>query len=100
VAIGPTTVKVSWDGQEKEFSPISAGGPGGPPGPRAGGERPGPPSGSAPMVVTGGRQGAGRGGPEMSPEDRERMRERFMNMTPEERQRLREERRQRLGGRS
>jgi hypothetical protein len=123
VAIGPTSVKVVWDGSEKEFYPIMSGGsegPGGRPGPerdaaRAEGGRPG----RAEMVVVGSEAGPtpGRGGMpgfgriggrmgNVSEQDRERMRtemqairERFMNASPEERERMREEMRQRFAER-
>lgn len=123
IAIGPTSVRIEWDGSEKEFYPIMSGsseGPGGRPGSereaaRAEGGRPG----RAEMVVVGSEAGPvpGRGGMpgfgrmggrmgDMSEQDRERvrtemqeMRERFMNASPEERQRLREEMRQRFADR-
>ncbi len=102
LAIEPTKVKVVWNGQEKEFTPISSAGGGGPEGPgpgRKSGPRPPPPSGGAPVVVTGTPPGPGRsaglGG--LSPEERERRREQFKNMSPEERQRFLEEMRQRSG---
>lgn len=123
IAIGPTSVRIEWDGSEKEFYPIMSGGsegPGGRPGSgretaRAEGGRPG----RAEMVVVGSEAGPtfGRGGMpgfgrfggrmgDMSEQDRERirtemqaMRERFMNASPEERQRMREEMRQRFANR-
>jgi hypothetical protein len=107
VAIEPTKVKVAWNGQEKEFSPIGAGGSGGPAGARsaraertAPGNRPSR-AGGAQVVISGQRRGPGRGGlSSLSPEERQRMREQWQNMSPEERQRRREEMRQRFGGRS
>jgi hypothetical protein len=73
VAIEPTKVKVVWDGQEKEFSP---------------------------MVIAGERGGAMRGRfNSLSPEERQKMRQQWQSMSPEERQRRREEMRQRFGGR-
>jgi hypothetical protein len=103
VAIEPTLVKVVWDGQEKEFTPIGAGGSGGPPGPRvertAPSGRPGR-TGGAPVVISGQRRSAPREGfGALSPEERQRWREQFQNMSPEERQRRREEMRQRFEGR-
>src|SRR4030042_5546492 len=95
VAIGPTKVRIAWDGQEKEFSPISAGGSGGPggrPGPQrpSASGRPGP-GGSAKMVVTGSRGGAVRGGQGLSAEEREQIRQRWSSMSNDERQRYRDE---------
>jgi hypothetical protein len=103
VAIEPTKVKVVWDGQEKEFSPIGAGGSGGPA--RGRSERAAPSSrpgrtGGAPMVIAGERGGAMRGRfNSLSPEERQKMRQQWQSMSPEERQRRREEMRQRFGGR-
>jgi len=102
VAIEPTKVKVVWNGQEKEFSPITSGGAGGRPDqPGAMGGRPGP-GGAPKMVVTGGRRGSGpMSGPGLSKEEMENMRTQRQNAaTPEERQRLREAARQRAGRRS
>ncbi len=103
VAIEPTKVRIAWDGQEKDFSPIGAGGsgggPAGRPGPSRPGARPGPP-GKAQMVVTGARPGQPGSGPSrLTDEERQRLRERWQNMSPEERQQAREEMRQRLGTR-
>jgi len=101
LAIDPTKVRIAWEGQEKEFSPVESSGgeeePSGRRGPPRSGGRPGP--GDRPsMVATGSRSGpVGQGGMRLSPEEREKMRERFRNMSPEERQRAREEMRQRLG---
>jgi len=102
VAIEPTKVKIVWNGQEKEFSPIGSSGGGGRPdqrGPMGG--KPGP-GGPPRMVVTGGRGGSGEmPGPGLSREEMEKMREQFKNAaTPEERQRLREAARQRASRRS
>jgi hypothetical protein len=123
IAIGPTSVRIEWDGSEKEFYPIMSGGsegPGGRPGPgggtaRAEGGRPGRAemivigSEAGPMPGRGGMPGFGRFGGgmgDMSEQDRERirtemqtMRERFMNASPEERERMREEMRQRFAER-
>jgi hypothetical protein len=103
VAIEPTKVRVAWDGQEKEFSPIGAGGSGSPPGARAQrtapGSRPGR-SGGAQVVISGQRRGAPREGMgSMSPEERQRIREQWQSISPEERERRREELKQRFGGR-
>jgi hypothetical protein len=102
VAIGPTKVRIAWDGKEKEFSPIGSGGGDGQP------ERPGPsrpggrpaPAGKAQTVVTGARGGVAPAGRGLSAGEQDRMRAQWQNMSPEERQRAREETRQRLGGRT
>jgi hypothetical protein len=101
-AIEPTKVKIVWNGQEKEFSPITSGGGGGRPDqPGSMSGRPGP-GGPPQMVVTGGRRGPGQmqgSGP--SSEEMDRMREQWKNAsTPEEKQRLREAARQRAGRRN
>lgn len=103
VAIEPTKVKVAWNGEEKEFAPISAAGSGqagGPPSSRSGGR-----SGSAGNASAAGTN-AGRGprlsgrmGAGLSSAQRAQMRQRWQSMSPEERQRAREEMRQRLGAR-
>jgi len=100
VAIEPTKIKAVWNGQEKEFSPISAGaGPGGR------GDRPGAPGatpGAGPAGRAGGagsRRGSGPPAAGVSAEEQNQMRERWMNASPEEKQRLREEMRQKGGGR-
>lgn len=99
VAIEPTKVKVVWNGQEKEFTPMTSTGSGGPEGPGPG--RKGGPlmPGGPPMVVTSGRPGptGSQGQGIQSPEDWQKMREQWKNMSPEERQRYREETRARLG---
>jgi hypothetical protein len=100
-AIEPTKVKIVWNGQEKEFSPItSGGGAGGRPGqPGSAGGRPGP-GGPPRTVATGGRRGSGpMSGSGPSSEEMARMREQWKNASPEERQRLREAARQRAGRR-
>jgi hypothetical protein len=98
IAIEPTKVRIAWNGQEKEFSPIGSGGR--PDQPGSTGGRPGP-GGPPKMVVAGGRRGSGQmqgSGP--SSEEMSRMREQWKNaVTPEERQRLREAMRQRAGRR-
>lgn len=100
VAIEPTKVRVAWDGQEKEFAPIGAGGSGGPPDRRASPKNKPAPAAGARMVVTGRRRGPTREGPRsLSQEERDRLRERWTSMSPEERQRVREEMRERFGGR-
>jgi hypothetical protein len=101
-AIEPTKVKIVWNGQEKEFSPIASGGSaGGRPGqPGAAGGRPGP--GSPPkMVASGGRPKPGQMlGSGASAEEMNKMRKQWKSATPEERQRLRDAARQRAGRRS
>jgi hypothetical protein len=101
VAIEPTKVRIAWDGQEKEFSPIGSGGSGGRPDPRAmAGGRPGPgPGVPAKMVVTGSRQGPPREGQGLSPQDKESQRQRIMNMSEDEKQRYRDETRQKASRR-
>jgi hypothetical protein len=86
VAIEPTKVKVVWDGQEKEFSPI--GSSGGDAGGR--GDRSGPGAGirSGPGMAAG-----------VSSADRDKLRQQFMNASPEEKQRLREQMRANRGAR-
>jgi hypothetical protein len=99
VAIEPTKVKVVWDGQEKEFSPIGSSGSGRGDRPGPGGRASGP--GARGRAVAGGpSRGPGSQGPGTSPEEINRLRERFKNASPEERQRLRDEMRQKFGARS
>jgi len=99
VAIDPTKVRIVWEGQEQEFSPIASSGGGGQ-SERSGPSRPGArprPAGGPQMVVTGSRGGSpGQAGGGLSREEREKMREQFRNMSPEERQRAREQMRQRI----
>jgi hypothetical protein len=114
VAIEPAQVRIEWEGKEKVFAPISAGGFAGSGGPGRGGPggpemREGGRRGGAPMVSipAGGRPGFGEGGggPGLSAEERARMREgfesmraRFENMSEEERQAFRDRMRERRGG--
>lgn len=96
VAVGPTKVKVSWNGQETEFTPMAAEGKGGPPGsaPSPPG-RNGPPG--PPRAVAEGRGRGRSGGPAaVSPEEQAKFREQFRNASPEERQKLREAMQQRF----
>jgi hypothetical protein len=90
IAIEPTKVKVVWNGQEKEFSPIGSSGSGG----RGDGSGP---SGRMSGPGAGARQGPGMAAG-VSSADRDKPRQQFMNASPEERQRLREEMRQKMGG--
>lgn len=92
VAIEPTKVKIVWNGQEKEFSPIGAmGSPAGKPERGAFPNR--KPGAGAPgqVMVTGSRRGPGPQGSGPSAQEKEQKRQRWMNMSPEERQRLREQ---------
>jgi len=121
IAIGPASVRIEWDGNEKEFYPIMSGSSEGPERPMPGRETAraegGRPERAEMVVVRSeagpapGREGAFGGrmrGPmgDMSEAERERfrtemraMRERFMNATPEEREKLRDEMRARFGDR-
>jgi len=105
VAIEPTKVKIAWDGQEKEFTPIGSGGGGDPSRDRSGPSRSGgrPGAGNKAQVAAGNVGGApapaGQGGSQLSAEERERMRSQWQNMSPEERQQARQQMRQRLGRR-
>ncbi|MHC4521173.1 MAG: hypothetical protein ACYTAS_21470 [Planctomycetota bacterium] len=101
VTVGPTKVKVLWDGKETEFAPIvsgASGGPGGPPGARPSrGPRPGPPR-PGPTGQGGPRPKEGPGGlGDLSPQELAELKERFRNASPEEQQKLREEMRERSG---
>ena len=103
VAIEPTKVRIAWNGQEKDFSPIGASSVGGSPDRRgAPSRRPAPRGGT--VTVVGGQRGgaapAGRDGPFMSAEERRQLRDRWTTMNPEERQRAREEMRERFSGRN
>lgn len=104
VAIGPTKIKVAWDGKEKEFSPISASGGGSQGGssrPSRPGERPRP-AGRPESAVSNANGGPAPVQPRRGLSDVEgagRNRQ-FQNMTPEERQQAREQIRQRIGTRS
>lgn len=99
VAIEPTKVKIAWDGQEKEFSPIgSSGGPGGRGDrPALSGKKPGADAGGK-VVVTGSRRGPGQPAAGLSAEEKEQRRQRWANASPEEKQRSKEEMRQKSGG--
>lgn len=101
IAIEPTKVRIVWNGQEREFSPIGSGGGGRPDQPGTAGGRPGP-GGPPKTVVAGGRPRPGQtpgSGP--SAQEANRMRDQWKNAaTPEERQRLRDAARQRAGRRS
>lgn len=114
VAIGPSQVRIEWEGSERVFAPITSGGSGGPGGPGQGMPQvrekgPGR-EGGAPLVSVppggGPMFGGGRGGfGDLSPEERAKMREgfegmraRFQNMSEEERQAFRERMRGQFGG--
>ena len=103
LAIDPTKVRIIWEGQEKELSPIAS----------SGGPEPSEPSGRVrsaakpasagepQIVVTGSRGGpGGRAGVGLTPEEREKMRQQFRNMSPEERQQARQQMRERLSRRA
>jgi len=110
VAIEPAQVRIEWEGKEKVFAPISAGGFAGSGGPGRGGPggpemREGGRRGGAPMVSIPAGGGPGRGFGGLSPEEGARMREgfesmraRFENMSEEERQAFRERMREQRGG--
>lgn len=95
LAIEPTKVKIVWDGRETEFFPIAAGdsagarGPGGSRPSRQPGGRP-PLRGGRPKVVTGDRGGL-KGPPALPPDERARLRKRYMNMSPEEKEKFRQQ---------
>ncbi|MCX5645554.1 MAG: hypothetical protein NTZ17_12905 [Phycisphaerae bacterium] len=91
IAIEPTKVKVVWNGQEKEFSPIGSSGSGG----RGDGSGP---SGRMSGAGAGSRRGPGMAAG-VSSADRDKLRQQFMNASPEERQRLRELMRGKMGAR-
>ncbi len=92
LAIEPTKVRMVWNGQEKEFSPIGAtGGPAGRPNRAApAGKKPGN-GAPAKVVVTGSRRGPGPQGSGLSAQEKEQRRQRWVNMSAEEKQRLRGE---------
>jgi hypothetical protein len=98
VAIEPTKVKIAWEGQEKEFSPIGATGSAGGPAGRAasGGPRPGPAAAAKAVIANSGR-GPGVSATAVSDQEKEKKRERWANASPEEKQRFKEEARQRSG---
>lgn len=106
VAIEPTKVKIAWDGQEKEFTPIGSGGSGNQPQERSGPSRPGGRPGSggkaqaAASNVRGGPTPAEQPVAGLSAEERERMRSQWQKMSPEERQQARQQTRQRLSRRA
>jgi len=107
VAIGPTSVKIEWDGNEKVFAPIDAvvaSAPGGPkrtgPGQKEAAKA-GPEMVSVQLEVRPmfGRGDRGRGGPGGGPGfggGFDAMRERLQNMSEAERQRFMAERRERF----
>ena len=101
VAIGPTSVKIEWDGKEKVFAPIDAVVASAPGGPRRGepakeAAEAGAKTVSVQLEVRPmfGRGDRGRGGPGGGP-GFDAMRERFQNMSEAERQRVMAEMRQR-----
>ena len=100
VAIEPTKVKVVWDGQEKEYSPIGSSGSGGRGGRSGPPDRASGPGAGARMAAAGSRRGPSAGPPMAASEDRDQQRERWMNASAEEKQRMREETRRRAGARA
>jgi len=119
VAIGPTDVKIEWDGKVSVFCPIDAGSPSAPGGPsrvtagaRGAGERAEMVvirSGTGPMPSRGGMEGFGGGMRDrwqsMSEAERDRFRaemrdrrERWERMSEAERERFRAEMSERFGG--
>jgi len=103
VAIEPTKVRITWDGQEKDFSPIGSGGGGGQTPERSGSARSQAGSEGRIQVAAGnlriGPSLAGRGESPLSEEEREKIRSQWQNMTPEERQQARQQIRQQLNRR-
>lgn len=102
VEIGPTKVKVAWDGQEKEFSPIASSGGGRQEGPSRPGDKPRPPGRGETLAsnARGGSTPPEQARPGLSEDERARRSRQGQNMTPEERQQAREQARQRLGSRT
>jgi hypothetical protein len=98
VAVGPTRVRIAWNGNETVFAPIGASGAG------ASGRRGAPPRPAPGPAGTGVSSGRGRPSaprnPLMSAEERSQLRQRWKTMSSEERQNFREEMRQRVRGRS
>jgi len=97
VAVEPTKVRLVWEGQEREFSPIVASAetvarPGRPGMPAA---KPGPGTGVKPVVI-----GAppGPAGKKFAANVSEKPRHQMRDLSPDERQRLRDQARQRSGG--
>lgn len=92
LAVEPTKIKVSWNGQETELAPLGSTGQGPGGGPPSGG-RGGPP------MPPNARGAPGRGRRARSPgpmtEEQAALSERFRNASPEERAKLREEMRAR-----
>lgn len=103
VAVGPTTVRILWDGHEKEFAPIAGPDSEGSPGPPSRRRPTGatgrartmkPPAG--PSASVGPTRGRSRDASLVSPEERARLKERWTNMTPEEREKSKELMRERF----
>jgi len=99
LAVEPTKVRVSWNGQEKEFTPMASEGLGGgngpgrpssgrPPSARPNGPPQRPPDGAM-------RRGPGRP-PSLSPGPRGGQKEPSRSMSPEERRKLSEQMRERI----
>ena len=106
LAIGPTQVKIEWNGKEKYFAPIASAASASPSSGRDRGRTSRGPRPQRPQMAGPGPE-RGRGGfGDMSEEQRaqmrarmEGMRARFENMSPEEREAFRNEMRSRHGGR-
>lgn len=100
LAIEPTKVRIAWEGQEREFSPIVAsaetgGQPGRPGRPGPSGPKAGPGGGAKPVVIgTHPAPGARR----LTANATEKPRHQPRDLSPEERQRFRDQARQRSGG--
>jgi len=95
LAVEPTKVRISWNGQETELAPITsqgggAGGPGGPSPGRPPSMRPGGPPSGPPGGARGGRP------PGLSRPDRAEMRAKVRTMSPEERRQFSEQMRERM----
>ena len=99
LAVEPTKIRVSWNGQEQDFAPLGSGqavAPGG--GPPSGPPSPdrGRTAGTARERPNGAVRRGGPGRVRPSREEMAGLRERFRNASPEEQQKLREEMRARF----
>ncbi len=95
LAVEPTKVRISWNGQETELAPMAsqgggAGGPGRPPPGRPPSMRPGGPPSGPPGGAMGGRP------PGLSRQERAETRARVRTMSPEERRQFSEQMRERI----
>ena len=103
LAVEPTKVRISWNGQEKDFAPLGAEERGAP----GGGPPPGLPEGiggrAAEMLkraMSEGERPRSRGPGGMPAEERAELRERFRNASAEDRAKMREEMRTRSAPRA